>query len=69
MTMILTFSSGYIRRRFTHTQAAQSAVPARRGPRMRRRPPGCPRVTGLVFIEHGTRGLHLGGVTARPTGA
>ncbi|MGW4967436.1 integrase core domain-containing protein [Nonomuraea sp. NPDC004186] len=23
----------------------------------------------LVFIEHGTRRLHLGGVTARPTGA
>jgi putative transposase len=23
----------------------------------------------LVFIEHGTRGLHLGGVTAHPTGA
>jgi putative transposase len=23
----------------------------------------------LVFIEHGTRRLHLAGVTARPTGA
>ncbi len=23
----------------------------------------------LVFIEHGTRGLHLAGVTAHPTGA
>jgi hypothetical protein len=23
----------------------------------------------LVFIEHGTRRLHLGGVTANPTGA
>ncbi|MET9246212.1 hypothetical protein [Nonomuraea sp. NPDC003709] len=23
----------------------------------------------LVFIEHGTRRLHLGGVTARPSGA
>jgi putative transposase len=22
----------------------------------------------LVFIEHGTRGLHLAGVTAQPTG-
>jgi len=22
----------------------------------------------LVFIEHGTRGMHLGGVTSSPTG-
>jgi putative transposase len=27
------------------------------------------RLYGLVFIEHGTRRLHLGGVTAQPAGA
>ena len=56
--------SGPTWRQFLHAQAAGIL----RRPSCTWTPCCCKRLYVLVFIEHGTRRMHLGGVTANPTG-